>query len=52
MKEHRRVLISHNANFSAIAEGKIMTSHGMKQELLMATISGYKDAIWKDGTSD
>ena len=45
VKEHRRALISHNA-------GKIMTSHGMKQALLMATISGYKDVIWKDGTSD
>ena len=55
VKEHRRALISHNANFSAVAEHAMREnheSHGMKQELFMATISGYKDVIWKDGTSD
>ena len=27
-------------------------NHDMKRALLMATISEYKDVIWKDGTSD
>ena len=52
MKEHRRALISHNANFSAVAEHAMREKNEITWDEARVTISGYKDVIWKNGTSD